>query len=98
MIGIETFKKIDALVAELLVTNQKDMQAAYARSQDGKLTVALSIVIFPDEKVDDYEIDATINFVKDRVKMKVSAKVSESQIELPLEDDKPSLYKLVKST
>ena len=96
MIGEKTFTKIDALLAELLATNQEDMKAAYARSEDGKLTVALSIVVFPGEKVDDYELDATINFVKGRVKMKISAKVSETQIELPLTREKPTTYKLTK--
>ena len=96
MIGAKTFEKIDALIAELLVTNQANMQAAYARSEEGKLTVALSVVIAPGEKVDQYELDATINFVKERVKMKVSANVSESQIELPLEGEKTTTYKLGK--
>jgi hypothetical protein len=84
MIGPKVFAKMEALAIELLGENQENMKKAEKKSDDGKLAVKIAFDIAPGKASDSYEIDATISYTMEKVKSKRSAKVSESQGELPL--------------
>jgi hypothetical protein len=80
-LGDKSKSAIIALLTDLVFDHWKEISKVCKR--DDCLTVAISL----DFKVTDEDaigIDAGINFVTDRVKVKIHREVSEKQDELPL--------------
>jgi hypothetical protein len=91
MIGEKVIEKVKLLSDELIGMHGGRIQKAYGKQEDGKLTVSLSFVIQPSEKAGMIDVDAKITYVMEKVTEKITAKVSENQIDLPLEN---KVYKL----
>ena len=83
MIGEKVIEKVKLLSDELIGMHGGRIQKAFARQEDGKLTVSLSFVIQPAEKAGMIDLDATISYTMEKVKEKITAKVSEN-LDLPL--------------
>lgn len=92
-IGSNVFDKMNQLSKELINVHSERMKEAFNKSGDGKLSVSMSFSIESGKAADQYDIDAQIGYVVERVKEKVSDSVSENQIELPL-GDKKVVYKM----
>jgi hypothetical protein len=94
MIGDRVFAKMKQLGGELVALHEERMKQAFSRSDDGKLSVTVSFTIAPGKVAGQYDVDATISYTMEKVKEKISANVSENQMDLPLSGDKT--YKLTK--
>jgi hypothetical protein len=91
-IGPKTIEKMKGMAGEQLDAFAKKINEAFLKADDGKLKVTIAFDIAVSEtKKDAVDLDATISFVADRIKDKVSSTVVENQVELPLE---PKVYKL----
>jgi hypothetical protein len=63
------------------------MQQAYERQDDGKLGVTITFSIYPDANMTGkMDIDATISYVIERVKEKITARVAYNMDELPFDE------------
>jgi uncharacterized NAD-dependent epimerase/dehydratase family protein len=85
MIGTKVFSTMYQLTESLLKSHALRMQQAFAKSEEGKLNVSISFAIVPGKDVDEYGVDAQIQYTMEKVKEKISANVTENQTELPLE-------------
>lgn len=93
MIGEKTIAEMKALAAEKIDTYAEKMDAAFLKSDDGKLRVSISFDLAQSEKPDSIDLDCTISFTSEKIKDKTSTTVTENQVELPLER---TVYKLGK--
>ena len=72
--------KISEDIAEMLTSNQGEMEAAYLRAGDDPLDIAIKVKI--GEKGVKIKTISTINFVKDRCQDKRASEIDEEQINL----------------
>jgi hypothetical protein len=72
--------KIAEDIAEMLTSNQGEMEAAYLRAGDDPLDIAIKVKI--GEKGVKIKTISTINFVKDRCQDKRASEIDEEQTNL----------------
>lgn len=85
MIGEKTISKIKAMTADQIDTYADKINQAFARSEDGKLKVTLSIdLAVSTVKPGGIDCDVSIGFVADRIKDKISETIVENQVEMNL--------------
>ena len=94
MLGSKAMEKMIDQGEELLTEHHDRIIQAFGKQDEGKLTVTLTYQIAPAKAMDQYDIDCSISYLMERIKEKISATVSETQMELPLKADKT--YKLNK--
>jgi hypothetical protein len=83
-IGFQTIQKIQDMISGHIIDYRTEIDNAY-QQQDNELTIALSVKLVPGKK-GGTDIDVTMNFVKDRVKVKASDNVDETQQPLPFKN------------
>ena len=93
MIGEKTIAQMKFIAAEKIDTYAEKMDAAFLKSDDGKLRVSLSFDLAASEKPDSIDLDCTISFTSEKIKDKTSTTITENQVELPLAD---KVYRLGK--
>ena len=93
MIGEKTIAQMKSLAEEKIDTYAEKMDAAFLKSDDGKLRVSISFDLAQSEKPDSIDLDCTISFTSEKIKDKTSTTITENQAELPLER---TVYKLGK--
>lgn len=84
-LGTKSLTKGFDLIGELYDDNQEGIREAWKNAaQDETVTVSLSIKFSPNKKnFDVVDIDASIAYVKEKVKQTATAEVNEMQEELP---------------
>lgn len=77
-IGMKTVQEAGSLVNALLQEHQEEIEEAYNKTEADSISISFSVKIKPGAKGN--EINATINFVSERVKDSASGTVDESQL------------------
>jgi hypothetical protein len=81
----KVFVKMSELSNQLIAGHAVEMQKAFQKSDDGRLTVAISYVVEPSKVAKGaIDVDATISFTMEKIKEKVTSRIMEKQEELPL--------------
>jgi hypothetical protein len=84
MIGAKVIEKMNTLNRELLAAHATRMAQAFLRQEDGKLAVSISFTLAPNKEIlDTIDVDASISYIMERVKEKITSRVSEKQDDLP---------------
>ena len=79
-IGSRSITAMKDLGIELIDSHATKINEAFLKSDDGKVKVSLVYDLsVSEDKVNDIEINATISFTTEKVKMKVTKSVSELQ-------------------
>ena len=94
MLGDKVFEKMTDQSEELITEHRDRIVKAFGKQDDGKLAVSLTFNIAPAKAMDQYDVDCSISYLMERIREKISATVTENQMELPLKPDK--VYKLGK--
>jgi len=79
MFSEKLVSKMGELAEELLKSETVRMQKAYAKQDDGKLTVALSFIVQPSQAKGMMDIDCTIQYTMEKIKEKITCRVAENQ-------------------
>lgn len=87
MIGEKTFSQLACMTEELITEHASRITKAFSQQDDGKLNVTITLTIAPGKTMEQYDLDAKISYVSERVSEKITAKVTENQGELPLKGD-----------
>ncbi len=83
IIGKMTMETMKMLIDELLDGHAGEINKAFLKSEDNGLKISISLDIGVSGKIaNGVDVDATISFVAEKVKEKVSKTVSENQQEL----------------
>jgi hypothetical protein len=84
MLTDKVFAKMKEMAGELITRHIDNMQLSYAKSDEGKLVVSLSLAVAPSKKAGELEVDASISYVVEKAKEKITCMVNENQLDLPL--------------
>ena len=94
MLTEKIFTDMKEMAEELIDRHMDNMQLSYAKADDGKLSISMNFTVAPSKDAGKLEVDASISYVVEKAKEKITRTVSENQLELPLSGDKS--YKLKK--
>lgn len=84
MIGSKTIDRMKLMAGEQIDAYAIQIDKAFIKAGEGKLKVSIGFDLCVSTiKTDGIDVDATISFVADRVKDKISDTVVENQMELP---------------
>jgi hypothetical protein len=88
-IGTDVLNKMKQLGDELISAHIDKIKSAYNHSDDQKLSVSLSFSLLAGEKPGDYDVEAQIGYIVEKVKEKIKATVSQTAELFPPEESKP---------
>jgi hypothetical protein len=88
-IGSDVLEKMKQLGDELISAHIEKIKSAYNHSDDQKLAVSLSFSLLAGEKPGDYDVEASITYIVERIKDKIKATVSATAELFPEEESKP---------
>jgi hypothetical protein len=86
MIGEKVFNQLANMTEELISEHATRITKAFSLRDDDKMTVGITLTIAPGKTMDQYDLDASITYSMEKVKEKITAKVTENQADLPLVD------------
>lgn len=84
-IGEKVLGKAKEMIGKLIDQNRSEIDQAYMRAES-TLSVSIGLKFMPSKKMDFVGIEASINFVADRIKDFLEAEISETQ---------PNLFEIV---
>lgn len=94
MIGEKVFQQLANMTEELISEHAARITKAFSLQDEGKMNVGIALTITPGKLIDQFELDASISYTMEKVKEKITARVTENQSELHLENTK--VYKVGK--
>lgn len=95
-IGTDVLDKMKQLGDELISAHIDKIKSAYNHSDDQKLSVSLSFSLLAGEKPGDYDVEASITYIVERIRDKIKATVSQTADLFPVEESKPYILNKTK--